>query len=36
VLTKDGKIADAITGVAPDKNVEQALEAVKHLKAKAQ
>jgi thioredoxin-dependent peroxiredoxin len=35
VLTKDGKIADTITGVAPDKNVEQALEAVQHLSAKA-
>ena len=31
VLTKDGKIAETITGVAPDKNVEQALEAVEHL-----
>ena len=31
VLTKDGKVADTITGVAPDKNVEQALEAVAHL-----
>ena len=36
VLTKDGKIADEIAGVAPDKNVEQALEAVQHLKTKAQ
>ena len=35
VLTKDGKIAETITGVAPDKNVEQALEAVQHLGAKA-
>jgi peroxiredoxin len=35
VLTKDGKIAETITGVAPDKNVEQALEAVQHLTAKA-
>ena len=35
VLTKDGKIADTITGVAPDKNVDQALEAVEHLTAKA-
>jgi thioredoxin-dependent peroxiredoxin len=31
VLTKDGKIAQTITGVAPDKNVEQALDAVEHL-----
>ena len=36
VVTKDGKIADTITGVAPDKNVEQALEAVQHLQAKTQ
>lgn len=36
VVAKDGKIADTITGVAPDKNVEQALEAVQHLKAKTQ
>jgi thioredoxin-dependent peroxiredoxin len=36
VLAKDGKIAETITGVAPDKNVEQALEAVQHLTAKAQ
>jgi peroxiredoxin len=35
VLTKDGKIAETITGLAPDKNVEQALEAVQHLSAKA-
>jgi peroxiredoxin len=35
VLTKDGKIAETITGVTPDKNVEQALEAVQHLTAKA-
>jgi thioredoxin-dependent peroxiredoxin len=35
VLTKDGKIAATITGVAPDKNVEEALEAVQHLAAKA-
>ena len=35
VLTKDGRIAGTITGVAPDKNVEQALEAVQHLTAKA-
>lgn len=33
VLTKDGKIAETISGVAPDKNVEQALEAVEHLSA---
>jgi peroxiredoxin Q/BCP len=35
VLTKDGRIAETITGVAPDKNVEQALEAVQHLTVKA-
>ena len=35
VLTKDGKIAETIGGVAPDKNVDQALEAVQHLTAKA-
>lgn len=35
VLTKDGKVAETITGVAPDKNVAQALEAVQHLSAKA-
>src|SRR5579863_1303135 len=35
VVTKDGKIAQTITGVAPDQNVEQALEAVQHLTAKA-
>ncbi|HYL01535.1 MAG TPA: peroxiredoxin [Steroidobacteraceae bacterium] len=35
VLTKDGKIAETIAGVTPDKNVEQALEAVQHLTAKA-
>jgi len=35
VVTKDGKIAQTITGVAPDQNVEQALEAVRHLTAKA-
>ena len=35
VLTKDGKIAETITGLAPDKNVEQALEVVQHLSAKA-
>lgn len=34
VVTADGKIAETITGVAPDKNVEQALEAVQHLTAK--
>ncbi|MGO9803142.1 MAG: peroxiredoxin [Steroidobacteraceae bacterium] len=33
VLAKDGKIAATITGVAPDKNVEQALTAVQHLTA---
>jgi peroxiredoxin Q/BCP len=31
VLTKDGKVAETITGIAPDKNVEQALEVVEHL-----
>jgi thioredoxin-dependent peroxiredoxin len=35
VVTPDGRIAQTITGVAPDKNVEQALEAVQHLTAKA-
>ena len=35
VVTRDGKIAQTITGVAPDKNVEQALDAVQHLTAKA-
>ncbi|HWZ64256.1 MAG TPA: peroxiredoxin [Steroidobacteraceae bacterium] len=35
VLTHDGKVAETITGVAPDKNVEQALDAVQHLTAKA-
>lgn len=35
VLTKDGKVAETIAGVAPDKNVEQALDAVQHLTAKA-
>jgi len=35
VVAKDGKIAATITGVAPDKNVEQALDAVQHLTAKA-
>jgi thioredoxin-dependent peroxiredoxin len=34
VLTHEGKVAETITGVAPDKNVEQALAAVEHLKAK--
>lgn len=34
VLSHDGKITDTITGVAPDKNVEQALAAVEHLKSK--
>jgi peroxiredoxin len=33
VITPDGKIADMIGGVAPDKNVEQALEAVQRLAA---
>ena len=33
VVARDGKIADTITGVAPDKNVEQALAAVEHLSA---
>jgi thioredoxin-dependent peroxiredoxin len=36
VLAKDGKVAETITGVAPDKNVEQALTAVEHLTAKSQ
>jgi thioredoxin-dependent peroxiredoxin len=31
VVTPDGKIAETIGGVAPDKNVEQALEAVQRL-----
>ena len=31
IVTPDGKIADTIGGVAPDKNVEQALEAVQRL-----
>jgi hypothetical protein len=35
-VTKDGKIADTITGVAPDKNVEEALAAVERLTARAQ
>jgi thioredoxin-dependent peroxiredoxin len=32
VLSKDGKIAATITGVAPDENVKQALAAVQSLK----
>jgi len=32
IVTPDGKIAQTIGGMAPDKNVEQALEAVQHLK----
>jgi len=35
VVTRDGKIAETITGVAPDKNVEQALAAVQQLTAKS-
>ncbi len=35
VVTKDGRIAETIKGMAPDKNVEQALEAVQHLSARA-
>jgi peroxiredoxin Q/BCP len=35
IVAKDGSIARTITGVAPDQNVEQALEAVRHLTAKA-
>jgi thioredoxin-dependent peroxiredoxin len=35
VVAKDGKIVGTISGIAPDKNVEQALEAVQHLTAKA-
>ena len=31
IVTPDGKIAATIGGMAPDKNVEQALEAVQHL-----
>lgn len=31
IVTPDGKIAATIGGVAPDKNVEQALAAVQHL-----
>lgn len=33
VVTPDGKIAETIGGMAPDKNVEQALQVVEHLKA---
>ena len=36
VVKKDGTIAKTITGVAPDENVVQALEAVQNLNAKAQ
>jgi thioredoxin-dependent peroxiredoxin len=36
VVAKDGKIAEMITGMAPDKNVEQAPTAVQHLTAKSQ
>jgi len=32
VVTPDGKIAETIGGMAPDKNVEQALQVVQHLK----
>jgi peroxiredoxin len=31
IVTPDGKITDTIGGMAPDKNVEQALEAVQRL-----
>jgi thioredoxin-dependent peroxiredoxin len=31
IITPDGKIAATVGGVAPDKNVEQALAAVQHL-----
>src|SRR5215469_9754237 len=31
IVTPDGKVADTIGGLAPDKNVEQALEAVQRL-----
>lgn len=31
IVTPDGKIADTIGGLAPDKNVEQALQAVQQL-----
>jgi len=33
VVTPDGRIADTIGGLAPDKNVEQALQAVQQLAA---
>jgi thioredoxin-dependent peroxiredoxin len=36
VLAKDGKVAETISGLAPDKNVEQALTAVQRLTAKSQ
>jgi thioredoxin-dependent peroxiredoxin len=35
VVTSDGRIAETITGVAPDKNVEQALESVQRLAGRA-
>ena len=35
IVSKDGKIARTITGVAPDENVAQALAAVQSLTAKA-
>jgi thioredoxin-dependent peroxiredoxin len=35
VLTRDGKIANTISGVKPDENVEQALAAVQSLTARA-
>jgi len=35
VVKRDGRIAETITGVAPDKNVEQALAAVQQLSAKS-
>jgi peroxiredoxin len=31
IVTPDGKIADTIGGLAPDQNVEHALQAVQHL-----
>jgi thioredoxin-dependent peroxiredoxin len=31
IVMPDGKVAETIGGMAPDKNVEQALEAVQHL-----
>jgi len=34
IVTPDGKIADTIGGLAPDKNVEQALQAVQQLGGK--